>query len=72
MIHHTEIKKILYWGRGGGGLAVEGTEGNGMKKLVLQKILLQQTEYFRPRQLWNGMNGIPREFLLFLFHGTEF
>ncbi len=40
-----------------------GTEGNGMKKFVLQKILLQQTELtacFCPRHL---RNAIPNSFL---------
>ncbi len=49
------------------------TEGNGMEKLVLQKILLQQTVFFRDREfrefvsIFVPQNGIPS---CFLFPGT--
>ncbi len=63
-----------------------GTEGNGMKKFVLQKILLQQTELiacFRRRHAWeqnsellslprNGSKQNSKCLLIFLFQGTEF
>jgi hypothetical protein len=44
-----------------------GTEGNGMKKLVLQKILLQQTEYTRQHVFVGDMlrNKIQRVFYYF-------